>query len=114
MQPWCLSCSSSHSSDVFALGHSPALVSCRGKTARVISYEEFKKALEELAPKRFKGKNKEEAFESICQLVAGKEPTNVGVTVSDCSFRTCRAGVWALSGDMQMLLWATGSPTNVT
>ncbi|NWT58619.1 TPPP3 protein, partial [Erythrocercus mccallii] len=54
--------------------------SCRGKTARVINYEEFKKALEELAPKRFKDKSKEEAYEAICQLVAGKEPINVGVT----------------------------------
>lgn len=54
----------------------------RGKSARVINYEEFKKALEELAPKRFKGKSKEEAFDAICQLVAGKEPANVGVTVS--------------------------------
>ncbi|KYO34825.1 tubulin polymerization-promoting protein family member 3 isoform A [Alligator mississippiensis] len=52
----------------------------KGKTARVITYEEFKKALEELAPKRFKGKSKEEALESICQLVAGKEPVNVGIT----------------------------------
>lgn len=56
---------------------------CRGKTARVINYEEFKKALEELAPKRFKDKSKEEAYEAICQLVAGKEPINVGVTVSE-------------------------------
>ncbi|XP_060145279.1 uncharacterized protein [Globicephala melas] len=52
----------------------------KGKSARVINYEEFKKALEELAPKRFKGKSKEEAFDAICQLVAGKEPANVGVT----------------------------------
>ncbi|NWZ34765.1 TPPP3 protein, partial [Pycnonotus jocosus] len=52
----------------------------KGKTARVINYEEFKKALEELAPKRFKDKSKEEAYEAICQLVAGKEPINVGVT----------------------------------
>uniref|UniRef100_A0A8C4KCM8 Tubulin polymerization-promoting protein family member 3 n=4 Tax=Palaeognathae TaxID=8783 RepID=A0A8C4KCM8_DRONO len=52
----------------------------KGKTARVINYEEFKKALEELAPKRFKDKSKEEAYEAICQLVAGKEPVNVGVT----------------------------------
>nr|XP_003225414.2 PREDICTED: tubulin polymerization-promoting protein family member 3 [Anolis carolinensis] len=52
----------------------------KGKTARVINYEEFKNALEELAPKRFKDKNKEEAYESICKLVAGKEPANVGVT----------------------------------
>ncbi|XP_009988154.1 PREDICTED: tubulin polymerization-promoting protein family member 3-like [Tauraco erythrolophus] len=55
----------------------------KGKTARVINYEEFKKALEELAPKRFKDKSKEEAYEAICQLVAGKEPINVGVTVSE-------------------------------
>lgn len=54
----------------------------RGKSARVINYEEFKKALEELATKRFKGKSKEEAFDAICQLVAGKEPANLGVTVS--------------------------------
>lgn len=54
----------------------------RAKSARVINYEEFQKALEELAPKRFKDKSKEEAYESICQLVAGREPTNVGVTVS--------------------------------
>ncbi|XP_034281242.1 tubulin polymerization-promoting protein family member 3 [Pantherophis guttatus] len=52
----------------------------KAKSSRVIGYEEFKRALEELAPKRFKDKSSEEAFNSICQLVAGKEPTNVGVT----------------------------------
>ncbi|XP_058011425.1 tubulin polymerization-promoting protein family member 3 [Ahaetulla prasina] len=52
----------------------------KAKSSRVISYEEFKRALEELAPKRFKDKSSEEAFNAICQLVAGKEPTNVGVT----------------------------------
>ncbi|XP_069460437.1 tubulin polymerization-promoting protein family member 3-like [Ambystoma mexicanum] len=52
----------------------------KAKTARVINYEEFKKALEELASKKYKGKSQEEAFEAICQLIAGKEPTNVGVT----------------------------------
>lgn len=57
-------------------------VSGRAKSARVINYEEFKKALEELATKRFKGKSKEEAFDAICQLIAGKEPANIGVTVS--------------------------------
>uniref|UniRef100_A0A668UKR5 Tubulin polymerization-promoting protein family member 3 n=1 Tax=Oreochromis aureus TaxID=47969 RepID=A0A668UKR5_OREAU len=31
------------------------------KTSRVINYEEFQKALEELAPKRFKGQSKEES-----------------------------------------------------
>lgn len=59
-----------------------ACIHDRGKSARVINYEEFKKALEELATKRFKGKSKEEAFDAICQLVAGKEPANLGVTVS--------------------------------
>ncbi|KAL3992588.1 vacuolar protein sorting-associated protein 54 [Sarotherodon galilaeus] len=50
------------------------------KTSRVINYEEFQKALEELAPKRFKGQSKEEALQSIHKLVEGREPTNVGVT----------------------------------
>ncbi|KAF7644251.1 hypothetical protein LDENG_00225170 [Lucifuga dentata] len=50
------------------------------KTARVITYEEFQKALEELAPKRFKGQSKEEALQSISKLVEGKDPANVGVT----------------------------------
>ncbi|KAM9301876.1 tubulin polymerization-promoting protein family member 3 [Gastrophryne carolinensis] len=50
------------------------------KTARVITYEEFRKALEELSAKRFKGKSKEEAYESICKLVEGKEPSSSGVT----------------------------------
>ncbi|MEY6403338.1 tubulin polymerization-promoting family protein, partial [Salmonella enterica subsp. enterica serovar Corvallis] len=50
------------------------------RTARVITYEEFQRALEELAPKRFKGQSKEEALQSIHKLVEGREPTNVGVT----------------------------------
>ncbi|KAI1904251.1 hypothetical protein AGOR_G00003760 [Albula goreensis] len=52
----------------------------KAKTSRVISYEEFQKALEDLAPKRFKGQSKEEALKSIHQLIEGKEPTNIGVT----------------------------------
>lgn len=56
---------------------------CRAKSARVINYEEFKKALEELSAKRFKGQSKEEAYDSICKLVAGKEPISSGVTVSE-------------------------------
>ncbi|XP_076003095.1 tubulin polymerization-promoting protein family member 3 [Genypterus blacodes] len=50
------------------------------KTSRVITYEEFQKALEELALKKFKGQSKEEALQSLIKLVEGKEPTNVGVT----------------------------------
>ncbi|KAM6942665.1 tubulin polymerization-promoting protein family member 3 [Xenentodon cancila] len=50
------------------------------KTARVITFEEFQQALEELAPKRFKSQSKEEALQSMYKLVEGREPTNVGVT----------------------------------
>ncbi|XP_030015950.1 tubulin polymerization-promoting protein family member 3 [Sphaeramia orbicularis] len=50
------------------------------KTSRVITYEEFQKALEMLAPKRFKDQSKEDAVQSMFKLIEGKEPTNVGVT----------------------------------
>uniref|UniRef100_A0A3B3QCZ2 Tubulin polymerization-promoting protein family member 3 n=1 Tax=Paramormyrops kingsleyae TaxID=1676925 RepID=A0A3B3QCZ2_9TELE len=52
----------------------------KAKTSRVITFEEFQKALEELAPKRFKGQSKEEALQSMWKLIEGKEPSNVGVT----------------------------------
>lgn len=75
----------------------------RAKSARVINYEEFKKALEELATKRFKGKSKEEAFDAICQLVAGKEPANLGVTVSALLLR----GMWGISAGVGWVGWAS-------
>ncbi|XP_078100519.1 tubulin polymerization-promoting protein family member 3 [Sander vitreus] len=50
------------------------------KTSRVITFEEFQRALEDLAPKRFKGQSKEAALESIFKLVDGRGPSNVGVT----------------------------------
>ncbi|XP_022075426.1 tubulin polymerization-promoting protein family member 2 [Acanthochromis polyacanthus] len=50
------------------------------KSARVITFEQFNQALTELAPKRFKGKNKDEALQQLYGLIVGKEPTNVGVT----------------------------------
>ncbi|XP_062246645.1 tubulin polymerization-promoting protein family member 3 [Platichthys flesus] len=50
------------------------------KTSRVITFEEFHRALQELAPKRFKGQSKEEALRSIVALVEGGEPSNAGVT----------------------------------
>ncbi|KAJ4918282.1 hypothetical protein JOQ06_025982 [Pogonophryne albipinna] len=70
---------------VFALPglriHKETLFFLRGqKTSRVITYEEFQMALQELAPKRFKGQSKEEALESIFKLVEGCEPSNAGVT----------------------------------
>lgn len=78
----------------------------RAKSARVINYEEFKKALEELATKRFKGKSKEEAFDAICQLIAGKEPANIGVTVSALPLRWMGGGRGDLSGSGGWVEWA--------
>ncbi|KAG7486202.1 tubulin polymerization-promoting protein family member 3-like [Solea senegalensis] len=52
----------------------------KAKSARVITFEQFNQALIELAPKRFKGKSKEEALQEIYGLIVGKEPANVGVT----------------------------------
>ncbi|XP_078257738.1 tubulin polymerization-promoting protein family member 3-like [Rhinoraja longicauda] len=54
----------------------------KAKSARVITFEEFKAALAELAPKRFKGQSQEQALQSIYGLIAGKDPTNLGVTVA--------------------------------
>lgn len=54
----------------------------RAKTARVITFEQFTQAMSELAPKRFKGKSQEEAVQLLYGLIAGKEPANIGVTVS--------------------------------
>lgn len=52
----------------------------KAKTVRVITFEQFNQALIELAPKRFKGKSKEEAEQQMYGLIVGKEPANVGVT----------------------------------
>ncbi|XP_024115727.1 tubulin polymerization-promoting protein family member 3 isoform X1 [Oryzias melastigma] len=52
----------------------------KAKSARVITFEQFNQALTELAPKRFKGKSKDEALQQLYGLLAGKEPANVGVT----------------------------------
>ncbi|CAB1338781.1 unnamed protein product [Coregonus sp. 'balchen'] len=41
----------------------------KAKTSRVITYEEFQRALEELAPKRFKGQSKEEALTVVWCVV---------------------------------------------
>lgn len=82
------------------------MVPDRAKSARVINYEEFKKALEELATKRFKGKSKEEAFDAICQLVAGKEPANLGVTVSALLALLLR-GVWGISAGVGWVGWVS-------
>ncbi|XP_069796888.1 tubulin polymerization-promoting protein family member 3-like isoform X2 [Narcine bancroftii] len=52
----------------------------KAKSARVITYEEFKQALKELARKRFKNLGEDEALDAVYTLIAGKEPVLVGVT----------------------------------
>uniref|UniRef100_UPI0037E85BDD tubulin polymerization-promoting protein family member 2 n=1 Tax=Semicossyphus pulcher TaxID=241346 RepID=UPI0037E85BDD len=52
----------------------------KAKSARVITFEQFNQALTELAPKRFKGKSKEEALQQLYGLIVGKGPTNIGIT----------------------------------
>ncbi|KAM6941424.1 tubulin polymerization-promoting protein family member 2 [Lycodopsis pacificus] len=52
----------------------------KAKSARVITFEQFNQALTELAPKRFKGKSKEESLQQLYGLIVGKEPANIGVT----------------------------------
>ncbi|XP_076843796.1 tubulin polymerization-promoting protein family member 3-like [Brachyhypopomus gauderio] len=52
----------------------------KAKSARVITFEQFMQAMAELAPKRFKGKDQQEALQLLNGLIAGKEPANVGVT----------------------------------
>lgn len=62
----------------------------RQKTSRVITYPEFLKALQDLAPKRFRGQSQEEALMSIYRLVEKGGPTNTGVTVRQhCVERQC-------------------------
>ncbi|XP_041036832.1 tubulin polymerization-promoting protein family member 3-like [Carcharodon carcharias] len=52
----------------------------KAKAARVITFEEFQQALKELAKKRFKELPEGESQEAVYALVAGKEPTLVGIT----------------------------------
>ncbi|KAM4049110.1 tubulin polymerization-promoting protein family member 2 isoform 2-T2 [Anomaloglossus baeobatrachus] len=52
----------------------------KAKAAHVITYEEFKKALEVLSEKRFKRMPANEAIAAIHKLVVGKEPANMGTT----------------------------------
>ncbi|XP_061421599.1 tubulin polymerization-promoting protein family member 3-like isoform X2 [Lethenteron reissneri] len=50
------------------------------KAARVITFEEFKEALQQLSCKRFKDKDEQEALEETYKLIAGKSPIIHGVT----------------------------------
>lgn len=64
----------------------------RAKSARVITFEQFNQALTELAAKRFKGKSQEEALQQLYGLLVGKEPANVGITVSTSSVKITAKG----------------------
>ncbi|XP_043921062.1 tubulin polymerization-promoting protein [Protopterus annectens] len=50
------------------------------KTSRTITFDQFKDAIGELAKKRFKDKNSEEATQEIYKLIEGKTPVVSGVT----------------------------------
>uniref|UniRef100_UPI00358E77E9 tubulin polymerization-promoting protein family member 3-like isoform X1 n=2 Tax=Myxine glutinosa TaxID=7769 RepID=UPI00358E77E9 len=50
------------------------------KSARVISFEEFLEALRQLSWKRFKEQKKDDAFQELLRLVAGKAPIVHGIT----------------------------------
>ncbi|XP_062841522.1 tubulin polymerization-promoting protein isoform X2 [Trichomycterus rosablanca] len=52
----------------------------KNKSARTITYNQFKEALSELARKRYKDKTSEEASEEVFKLVEGKSPLISGVT----------------------------------
>lgn len=81
---------------------SSILLCVRQKTARVLTFEDFQRALEGLAPKRFKGQSEENALRSIFSLVEGKEPTNIGVTVRALMF--VQGGTNKLKGLFHWLL----------
>lgn len=53
----------------------------RNKSARTITYSQFKEALAELARKRCKDKSSEDAAEEVYKLIEGKSPVISGVTV---------------------------------
>ncbi|XP_078283443.1 tubulin polymerization-promoting protein [Rhinoraja longicauda] len=52
------------------------------KSFRTINFDQFKDALQELAQKRFKGKNEEEAIQDLHKLIEGNWPLIAGVTKS--------------------------------
>ncbi|KAL0171192.1 hypothetical protein M9458_031503, partial [Cirrhinus mrigala] len=50
------------------------------KSARTITYSQFKEALVELARKRFKDKSSEDAAQEVYKMIEGKSPIISGVT----------------------------------
>uniref|UniRef100_A0A8C2EE64 Tubulin polymerization promoting protein n=1 Tax=Cyprinus carpio TaxID=7962 RepID=A0A8C2EE64_CYPCA len=53
----------------------------KNKSARTITYSQFKEALAELARKRFKDKSSEDAAQEVYRMIEGKSPVIAGVTV---------------------------------
>ena len=83
-------------------------VVCRAKTARVITFEQFNQALVELAPKRFRGKDQQEALPLLYGLIAGKGPANVGVTVSGSGKSTRQCGLLPVARELPSFLCVMG------
>ncbi|TRZ01227.1 hypothetical protein DNTS_008850 [Danionella cerebrum] len=52
----------------------------KNKSARTITYSQFKEALMELSRKRFKEKGSEEASQELFKMIEGKSPVIIGVT----------------------------------
>lgn len=52
----------------------------KNKSARTITYSQFKEALAELAGKRFKDKSSEDAAQEVYRMIEGKSPVISGVT----------------------------------
>ncbi|XP_045640817.1 tubulin polymerization-promoting protein family member 2 isoform X2 [Ursus americanus] len=52
----------------------------KAKNARTITFQQFQEAMKELAQKRFKDKNPDEALENVYKLMEGKDPATTGVT----------------------------------
>ncbi|KTG02677.1 hypothetical protein cypCar_00042837 [Cyprinus carpio] len=52
----------------------------KNKSARTITYSQFKEALAELARKRFKDKSSEDAAQEVYRMIEGKSPVIAGVT----------------------------------
>lgn len=91
-QPWGLSfpLPPSFPPGNFPFSNLPLLLpGCRTKGARTINFVEFQQAMKEICVKRFKGKSPEEALQAVYGLIEGKEPSNVGTTVSRSFFDHC-------------------------
>uniref|UniRef100_A0A673JSY5 Tubulin polymerization promoting protein n=1 Tax=Sinocyclocheilus rhinocerous TaxID=307959 RepID=A0A673JSY5_9TELE len=68
----------------------------KNKSARTITYSQFKEALEELARKRFRDKSSEDAAQEVYRMIEGKSPVIAGVTVKPTFGNPC-CSKWMIS-----------------